>query len=46
MLAYNDNVCWLTTTMYAGMQRQCMPAYNDNVCLHTTAMYASMRQED
>ncbi|MDR1561521.1 MAG: hypothetical protein LBS54_00340 [Dysgonamonadaceae bacterium] len=35
MPAYNDNVCLLTTTMYACMQRQCMLAYNDNVCLHT-----------
>ncbi|MDR1561575.1 MAG: hypothetical protein LBS54_00615 [Dysgonamonadaceae bacterium] len=44
MLAYNDNVCWHTTTMYAGMQRQCMLAYNDNVCWHATAMYAGIRR--
>ncbi|MDR1562681.1 MAG: hypothetical protein LBS54_06320 [Dysgonamonadaceae bacterium] len=38
-----DNVCWHATTMYAGMQRQCMLACNDNVCWHTTTMYAGIQ---
>ncbi|MDR1561932.1 MAG: hypothetical protein LBS54_02435 [Dysgonamonadaceae bacterium] len=35
MLAYNDNVCWHATTMYAGLQRQCMLACNDTASRHT-----------
>ncbi|MDR1561854.1 MAG: hypothetical protein LBS54_02040 [Dysgonamonadaceae bacterium] len=42
MPAYNDNVCRLTMTMYAGLQRQCMLAYNDNVCWLTMTMYAGV----
>ncbi|MDR1563100.1 MAG: hypothetical protein LBS54_08505 [Dysgonamonadaceae bacterium] len=41
--ACNDNVSRHATTMYAGMQRQCMLACNDNVCWHAMTMYAGMQ---